>query len=1014
METRMRTRIIKGSFVALCAAIFLAVFVMTNPSNVSAAENISMTVSDFTVSPSVVDEGTFVTIDYRIDATYTGTSGGYFKNGQVTKVDTNLYDYFDGGAFTEPVHHAVTDEVVGEISYKMDEISITWNSVAEAYRMTHYTGTFSVEYEFKAMDINSSNSPLTKEINIGEATCDVTWKAKPIYLSKSKSGQGTISPASTVEFTGNTERTSITATPSVGETVLSVVLTKSDGSQESINVSPEGGSFIIYKSGLTIGNNRVHVAFSDSSGGQTPTPVDPTEPDEYQKRIADAPSHYDYEGSLRKKVSSVIDNKYAPFTISINHSLFTPLFAAKDDNSLFPSGGKLKGLYFWDEIPVDASFNFDSPSDGGIYAVLPYYKENRYGYPVPVDGNGDQGWYRMVDVRPYLTAVIQEDGESLSSFWQRFNAAELPAYAIYTGSDGKPTIQLKLGDNDSGSLKYSDVFSDELFSDSTYYEVFGDDNPLNGTIQCYVIKYSDDHSRQTWGGTYKNLAQLNYPRGDGSTGFRQANQEYNIRGSKSRVQGSGGDFEMYYYDEETGEGIQGGEFALEKKADGSGEYEPYTINGEQLSGLTADEDGYLMLQNLIPGDYRLVKKNTVDGYENSTTSYKAGPGNNGTNMSGNSFTVKADAQASVVMLVGENRDLKFNVYYNANGGTGDLEDDNNPYKPGNLFKVLSPSGQISRTSYYFTGWNDKEDGSGTTYAVNSSNTMPAHDITLYAQWSRKNKAELDSPDITKVIETDDTLPEKSETFGFTIAASDNNPDVVTGLGTSASIEGSGTISNAFGSGLEFTEAGEYTFAIRETAGSAEGYTYDDTVHEWKVVVGSDNYNYIIQSNTIDGVDVVDGGAVAFTNTYTVPVEEFTITYDLNGGNWKGDTADIKEVYPKGTRIKIHAAPERNGYTFTHWEGSVYQPNESYIVEGDHTFTAQWAKNTDPTGPTVRPTDPTDLSTTPTDPDDPAKDRSDKKDKSSSTGDDTPLLLHTMILLTLSVVCSAVFIRRRQR
>ena len=38
------------------------------------------------------------------------------------------------------------------------------------------------------------------------------------------------------------------------------------------------------------------------------------------------------------------------------------------------------------------------------------------------------------------------------------------------------------------------------------------------------------------------------------------------------------------------------------------------------------------------------------------------------------------------------------------------------------------------TNYRQTGWNTEKDGSGTHYAMNGKMTMPAHDVTLYAEW----------------------------------------------------------------------------------------------------------------------------------------------------------------------------------------------------------------------------------------------------------------------------------------
>ena len=102
-------------------------------------------------------------------------------------------------------------------------------------------------------------------------------------------------------------------------------------------------------------------------------------------------------------------------------------------------------------------------------------------------------------------------------------------------------------------------------------------------------------------------------------------------------------------------------------------------------------------------------------------------------------------------------------------------------------------------------------------------------------------------------------------------------------------------------------------------------------------------------------------------------DKASLTYDLNGGTYKGSADNIVEVYKKGTVIKIHKAPVRKGYRFLYWKGSKYQPGDTYEVTEDHTFVAQWKKETDPDGK---------------DKSDGDKDKSDDgdKDKDGSEGD----------------------------
>ena len=88
-----------------------------------------------------------------------------------------------------------------------------------------------------------------------------------------------------------------------------------------------------------------------------------------------------------------------------------------------------------------------------------------------------------------------------------------------------------------------------------------------------------------------------------------------------------------------------------------------------------------------------------------------------------------------------------------------------------------------------------------------------------------------------------------------------------------------------------------------------------------------------------------------TQTTTVTVKpdasEYLLTFDPSGGNWNGDSAIKTFPVKKGQNFTIIPAPAREGYEFLYWKGSEYQPGDSYVVEGDHTFTAEWVSSETP-------------------------------------------------------------------
>ncbi|MBR3226556.1 MAG: InlB B-repeat-containing protein [Atopobiaceae bacterium] len=77
----------------------------------------------------------------------------------------------------------------------------------------------------------------------------------------------------------------------------------------------------------------------------------------------------------------------------------------------------------------------------------------------------------------------------------------------------------------------------------------------------------------------------------------------------------------------------------------------------------------------------------------------------------------------------------------------------------------------------------------------------------------------------------------------------------------------------------------------------------------------------------------------------------TLTFDLAGGTLDGKTGTYTITEKVGNTIKLPGAPTRAGYTFKCWKGSEYAAGAEYKVEGDHTFTAEWARGDYPI-PTV--------------------------------------------------------------
>jgi len=74
------------------------------------------------------------------------------------------------------------------------------------------------------------------------------------------------------------------------------------------------------------------------------------------------------------------------------------------------------------------------------------------------------------------------------------------------------------------------------------------------------------------------------------------------------------------------------------------------------------------------------------------------------------------------------------VTYDGNDNTGgSVPVDNRRYRPGEIV-VIQDQGDLARSGYSFIGWNRESDGSGTWYQPGDRFTMPAENVTFYAQW----------------------------------------------------------------------------------------------------------------------------------------------------------------------------------------------------------------------------------------------------------------------------------------
>jgi uncharacterized repeat protein (TIGR02543 family) len=149
----------------------------------------------------------------------------------------------------------------------------------------------------------------------------------------------------------------------------------------------------------------------------------------------------------------------------------------------------------------------------------------------------------------------------------------------------------------------------------------------------------------------------------------------------------------------------------------------YKVTGEYFADDKVAEEFYDYGETVIP----LATDMTKEGYTFSGWS-----------------EIPGTMPAQDVEVTGSYTINEYNVFYNANGGTGTMYDENNPYKYNSTVTVLANT--FTRSNYRFTGWNTAADGSGDAYEADDTFVMPAEDVTLYAQWSRRSDPPIIIPD----------------------------------------------------------------------------------------------------------------------------------------------------------------------------------------------------------------------------------------------------------------------------
>ena len=273
----------------------------------------------------------------------------------------------------------------------------------------------------------------------------------------------------------------------------------------------------------------------------------------------------------------------------------------------------------------------------------------------------------------------------------------------------------------------------------------------------------------------------------------------------------------------------------------------------------------------------------------------------------------------------QTKNTNYTIRFNANGGTGSMADMTMAY--GTAKNLTANS--YTKTGHYFSGWNTKANGSGTSYtncqSVSNLTTVNGGVVTLYAQWTpyyldvyyHANGGSVSSS----------TYYLRSNWVAVTSTQAFKNDRWVYNLTYSGGLYDA----SAFGlykTGYVFTKWGSET-------GGGTLYAQDDS--------------------TLRATDL--NPAVANGNTYKYLYAQwqpitYTIVFNKNGGT--GTMSDLSMTYDRSKNLTANAFT-RSGYNFAGWNtkadgtGTGYADKQSVknltATQGDViTLYAQWTTN----------------------------------------------------------------------
>ncbi|MGM9670813.1 MAG: InlB B-repeat-containing protein [Oscillospiraceae bacterium] len=317
------------------------------------------------------------------------------------------------------------------------------------------------------------------------------------------------------------------------------------------------------------------------------------------------------------------------------------------------------------------------------------------------------------------------------------------------------------------------------------------------------------------------------------------------------------------------------------------------------------------------------------------------------------YTDTSDAAANDTYVYNANKDMwvkdgeieEITITFDANGGEGSME----PQTVESGATVTLNSNSFTYEHKTFEAWNTKPDGSGTVYAAGASVSF-TEDTTLYAIWAPETFTVTWANSDGTVLETDEAVaygttpeyngatPTKAATAQYTYTFSGWSPEVSKVIGnvtytaqyTKAINTYTVTWKNADGTLLETDTNVAY--------GTTPSYDGDTPTK-----AADAQYTYTFKGWAPEVSEVT--GDVIYTATYTTTPQQYTVTFNANGGEGSMETQTFS--YGVDTKLTTNTFTREN-YMFTGWNTAADGTGRAYADEasikdltGNITLYAQW-------------------------------------------------------------------------